>query len=66
MGFGILGDKSIELVRSPLDFIALKKKTYGDVFQTRILNKQHIFMTSNKAVQDLLIGLLVHWLYKLF
>ena len=56
LGYGILGDKSIELVRSPLNFIAQRRTTYGDVFQARILNKPHIFITSNKAVADLLQG----------
>ncbi len=56
LGYGILGDKSIELVRSPLDFIAQRRRTYGAVFQARILNKQHIFLTSNEAVEELLIG----------
>lgn len=56
LGYPILGDKSLEFVRSPRDYINQQRKTYGDVFKGRVLNKPHVFITSNKAVEDFLIS----------
>ena len=54
LGYSFFGDKSLGFVRSPLDFIARRRETYGDVFKARILNTPHIFLTSSKAVHELL------------
>jgi len=56
LGYSILGDKSLEFVRHPREYVKQKIKDHGDVFKTRILNKPHVFLTSNSAVQDLLIS----------
>ena len=63
LGYSILGDESIEFVRTPRDFIEKRRKSHGDIFQGRLLNKPHIILTSNAAVQELLRGnLTYHWL----
>lgn len=54
LGYAILGDKSLEFIRSPRDYISHQRKTHGDVFKGRILNKAHVFITSNRAVEDFL------------
>lgn len=54
LGYSILGDKSLEFVRSPREYIKHQRKIHGDVFKGRILNKPHVFLTSNMAVEDLL------------
>lgn len=54
IGYPIIGDESIEFARFPHDFIERRCKSYGAVFQGRILNKSHVFLTSNRATQDLL------------
>ena len=54
LGYGILGDRSLEFVRSPRDYIQRQRKTHGDIFKGRILNKPHVFLTSNRAVEDFL------------
>lgn len=56
LGYSILGDKSLDFVRNPREYINQQRKAYGDVFKGRILNKPHVFITSNKAVEDLLIS----------
>lgn len=54
LGYSLLGDKSLEFARSPRDYINQQRKTHGDVFKGRIMNKPHIFITSNSAVEDFL------------
>ena len=54
VGYPLLGDKSLEFVRSPRDYIERQRKTHGDVFKGRVLNKPHVFITSNRAVEDFL------------
>lgn len=56
LGYSIVGDESIEFVRAPRDYIEKRRKSHGDVFQGRLLNKPHIILTSNAAVQELLRG----------
>ena len=56
LGYSILGDRSLEFVRSPREYLKRQVKNHGDVFKGRILNKPHVFMTSNSAVEDLLIS----------
>ena len=54
VGYPFFGDKSLEFVRSPRDYIEHQRKTHGDVFKGRVLNKPHVFITSNRAVEDFL------------
>lgn len=56
LGYSILGDSSLKFVRSPREFVRQKIKNHGDVFRGRILNKAHVFVTSNSAVEELLTG----------
>lgn len=60
LGYSIIGDESIQFVRTPREFIEKKCKDYGSVFQSRVLNKPHVFLTSNSAVQELLKGKSIH------
>jgi len=57
-GYSIIGDESIEFYRTPRDFLDKRRRNYGNVFLGRILNKPTVFMTSNRAVQELLHGML--------
>lgn len=54
LGYSIIGDKSLEFVRSPREYIKQQRKNHGDVFKGRILNKPHVFLTSSRAVEDFL------------
>lgn len=54
VGYPLLGDKSLEFVRSPRDYIGRQRKAHGDVFKARLMNKPHVFLTSNSAVEDFL------------
>ena len=56
LGYSLLGDKSLVFVRSPHEYIAKQRDRHGDVFKGRILNKTQIFLTSNKATEDLLLS----------
>ena len=56
IGYSIIGDDSIEFVKSPRDFVEKRRKSHGSVFQGRVINKPHVFLTSNGAVQELLKG----------
>lgn len=56
LGYSILGDKSLEFVRSPREYIKQQIHLHGDVFKGRILNKPQVFVTSNSAVEELLVG----------
>ena len=60
-GYSFLGDESIEFVRTPRDYVDKRRRNYGEVFLGRVLNKPTVFLASNKAVQDLLTGKLVHF-----
>ena len=57
LGYSLVGDESIEFVRSPRNFIDKRRKSYGSVFQGRVINKPHVFLTSNSSVQELLKGI---------
>ena len=57
-GYSIIGDESIEFYRTPREFLEKRRRNYGNVFLGRILNKPTVFMTSNRAVQELLHGML--------
>lgn len=57
LGYSILGDRSLEFVKSPREYLRRQVKSYGDVFKGRILNKAHVFVTSNGAVEDFLISM---------
>lgn len=56
-GYSIIGDESIEFYRTPRDYLDKRRRNHGNVFLGRILNKPTVFMTSNRAVQDLLRGM---------
>lgn len=56
LGYSLVGDGSLEFVRSPRDYIKKRQASYGAVFQTRILNRPHILLTSSAAVHELLNG----------
>ncbi len=58
-GYSVIGDESIEFVRTPQDYVERRRASYGDVFLGRVLNRPTVFLTSNKAVQDLLNGKLL-------
>jgi hypothetical protein len=69
LGYSILGDKSLEFARSPREYIKRQIKNHGDVFKGRILNKPQVFITSNNAVEDLLVSMCrryVHTKYCIF
>lgn len=53
-GYSIIGDESIEFIRTPRDYIEKRRKTHGEVFLGRVLNRPTVFLTSNSAVQELL------------
>lgn len=55
-GFSILGDESLEFWRGPMEYIEKRRLQYGHIFLGRVLNKPTIFLTSNAAVKELLIG----------
>ena len=55
-GYSIIGDESIEFIRTPRDYIEKRRKTHGEVFLGRVLNRPTVFLTSNSAVQELLKG----------
>ena len=59
LGYSIIGDESIQFVRFPREFIEKKCKEHGQVFQCRVLNKPHVLLTSNSAVQELLKGVML-------
>lgn len=61
LGYGILGDKSLEFVKSPREYLQRQIKNHGDVFKGRILNKAQVFVTSNSAVEDLLLNKSSHF-----
>ena len=56
-GVSLLGDESIEFYKTPREYLEKRRKTYGDVFLGRIINKRTVFLTSNKSVQCLLNGI---------
>ena len=53
-GLSLLGDESIEFYKTPREYMEKRRKTYGDVFLGRIINKRTVFLTSNRSVHDLL------------
>ena len=56
-GWSVTGDKTVEFAKTPLDFVENRMKKYQSrVFLSRVLNKPHIFVTSNKGVKEILIG----------
>ena len=56
IGYGFLGDESIQFVRQPLAYLDSHRQQYGDVFVGRVLNKPTVFVTSSKTVKELLNG----------
>lgn len=56
VGYGILGDESIEFYRTPAKYVEKRQAQYGPVFLGRLLAKPTIFITANSAVNELLNG----------
>lgn len=55
-GLSLLGDESIEFYKTPREYMEKRRKSHGDVFLGRIINKRTVFLTSNRSVQSLLQG----------
>lgn len=56
LGYSFLGDESIQFVRQPLAYLDTHIQQYGEVFVGRVLNKPTVFVTSSRAVNELLKG----------
>ena len=56
-GLSLLGDESVEFYKTPQQYLEKRRRTHGDVFLGRIINKRTVFMTSNLSVQGLLHGI---------
>ena len=52
--FGLFSDESISFAKDPFSFVTQKKRRYGDIFQSRILGRPTVFVTSNDGVQELM------------
>lgn len=56
-GWTITGDRSVEFAKSPLEFLERRMTQYdSQVFLTRALNKQTVFVCSNEGVREILNG----------
>ena len=57
VGWPVTGDRTIEFARNPVEFVCgCMKKCCSRVFQTRMLNKPHVFITSSQGVKEILEG----------
>ena len=57
VGWSISGDKTYEFARSPLEFVQNRiLKHDSKIFIARVLNKPHIFVTSNLGIKEMLVG----------
>lgn len=56
VGYGIIGDESLEFYRNPLAFMEKRVRMYGPTFSCRFLNKPTVFLTTSTAVHELLKG----------
>ena len=66
-GLPVLGDKSVQFYRDPVGFVNAKVEQHGSpVFQSRFLNKPTVFLASNAAVREMLIGHLTFTMKLLF
>ncbi|RUS81613.1 hypothetical protein EGW08_010626 [Elysia chlorotica] len=55
VGWPIVGDKSVEFYRDPLQFLnKYVDQVKSPIFKTRFLNKPTVFVCSNQGVQDVL------------
>ena len=64
VGWPITGDRTIEFTRNPDEFVqSCVKKCSSKIFQTRMLNKPHVFVTSSQGVKELLEGTLYSKIY---
>ncbi|EDV20846.1 uncharacterized protein TRIADDRAFT_60776 [Trichoplax adhaerens] len=54
IGMPIIGDRSLEFANDSLKFVNNHIQKYGRIFQSRLLNRQTIFLASYDAVQQLL------------
>ena len=67
VGWSISGDKTYEFARTPLEFIQSRISKYNsNVFSVRVLNKGHIFITSNHGVKEMLIGEILFYICTFF
>ncbi|XP_031554269.1 uncharacterized protein LOC116291258 [Actinia tenebrosa] len=54
VGWPITGDKTIEFAKNPNEFIHSRINSYGSrVFQTRALNRPHVFVASSQGVKEI-------------
>lgn len=61
VGWPITGDRTIEFARNPVEFVhGYVKKCSSRVFQTRLLNKPHAFVTTSQGVKEILEGTVQH------
>lgn len=57
VGYSVLGDESIQFVRQPLAYLETRRQCYGEVFLGRVMNKPTVFVTSSRAVREMLNGM---------
>lgn len=61
IGWPITGDKTIEFAKNPNEFVQSKIDTFGcRVFQTRVLNRAHVFVASSRGVKEILQGIKIY------
>lgn len=57
IGWPVTGDKTIEFAKNPNEFVQNKIDTLGcRIFQTRALNRAHVFVASSNGVKEILQG----------
>ena len=57
VGLPVVGDKSVEFYRDPVNFVTSRIEKLGSrIFVSRFLNKPTVFVTSNQGVLELLNG----------
>ena len=57
LGWRFSGDKSLEIGRTPVDFVQTRIDKYDSkIFTARIMNEPHIFVTSNQGIKEMLVG----------
>eukprot|EP00111_Clytia_hemisphaerica_P005477 TCONS_00015894-protein len=56
LGWRFSGDKSLEIGRSPVNFVQSRIDKYNSkIFSARIMNQPHIFVTSNQGIKEILV-----------
>lgn len=57
VGWPITGDKTIEFAKNPNEFVQSRIDSHGcRIFQTRALNRPHVFVASSQGVKEILQG----------